>query len=196
MALSETADEIIYCSVHPDREATLRCNKCGRPMCVQCAVQTPVGYRCRECVRGIQAKYYNANPYDEVIAFGVAAAAGGVIAYVLSEFSIPLFILLILSFPAGGAVSELIVRAVQKRRSRNMGYFGAAGAVSGGLVGAVLHAYVVFSRIWTAAQSRTTPGAAPFDVNLIFQIVMRDFGALLVIGIVAAAVYTRLRMRG
>ncbi|HRE45590.1 MAG TPA: hypothetical protein PKY87_16680, partial [Terricaulis sp.] len=41
-------------------------------MCVQCAVQTPVGYRCKECVRGIQSKYFNANPYDDLIALGLA----------------------------------------------------------------------------------------------------------------------------
>ena len=45
----DVTDEVTYCAVHPDRETGLRCNKCGRLMCAECAVPTPVGYRCREC---------------------------------------------------------------------------------------------------------------------------------------------------
>ena len=42
-----TVEETTYCAVHPDRETSLQCNRCGRYMCVECAVHTPVGYRCR-----------------------------------------------------------------------------------------------------------------------------------------------------
>ncbi len=45
--------DIPTCANHPERETGLRCNRCGKPICSQCAVQTPVGYRCRECVRGL-----------------------------------------------------------------------------------------------------------------------------------------------
>ena len=41
----------LYCYVHPDRETGLRCNRCERPICADCAVLTPTGYRCKECVR-------------------------------------------------------------------------------------------------------------------------------------------------
>ena len=71
--IHEPETDVLHCSVHPDRETTLRCNKCGRPMCPQCAVQTPVGYRCRECVRGIQAGYYKATDTDYVTIFAVCA---------------------------------------------------------------------------------------------------------------------------
>src|SRR5688572_1451926 len=39
-----------FCAIHTSVETTLRCNKCGRYMCVKCAVRTPVGYRCKQCV--------------------------------------------------------------------------------------------------------------------------------------------------
>src|SRR5690606_10430831 len=42
--------DTLYCTVHPTRATLLRCNRCGRPMCTDCAVQHPVGLRCRECV--------------------------------------------------------------------------------------------------------------------------------------------------
>ena len=44
-------DETVYCSYHPNVETGLRCNKCGKPICVKCARRTPVGYRCPDCIR-------------------------------------------------------------------------------------------------------------------------------------------------
>jgi hypothetical protein len=38
----------------PDRETYLRCNRCERHICTSCAVLTPTGYRCKNCVRGAQ----------------------------------------------------------------------------------------------------------------------------------------------
>lgn len=39
----------LRCYRHPGREATLRCSNCERPICTDCARDTPVGYRCPEC---------------------------------------------------------------------------------------------------------------------------------------------------
>ena len=36
-------------------------------MCNRCAVRTPVGYRCRECVRGQRKAFFNAQPADPII---------------------------------------------------------------------------------------------------------------------------------
>ena len=43
--------ETLYYANHPDRETVLRCNKCGKPICPECAVRHPVGWRCRECAQ-------------------------------------------------------------------------------------------------------------------------------------------------
>lgn len=48
----------MYCVNHPKVETRLRCNKCGDPICVRCAVRTPVGYRCRACVNAQQQVFY------------------------------------------------------------------------------------------------------------------------------------------
>jgi membrane associated rhomboid family serine protease len=39
------------CPRHPDRPAPLGCARCGRPMCVEDAVEAPVGHHCIDCVR-------------------------------------------------------------------------------------------------------------------------------------------------
>lgn len=37
------------CYRHPDRPAPISCTRCGRPICVDDAVDAPVGYLCPEC---------------------------------------------------------------------------------------------------------------------------------------------------
>ncbi len=66
------------CVNHPARETGLRCNRCGDPICAQCAVRTPVGYRCKKCVREQQKTFETVRWYDFPIAFIVAAAVIGI----------------------------------------------------------------------------------------------------------------------
>jgi membrane associated rhomboid family serine protease len=44
-------DTIPVCYRHPDRPTRLRCAECGRPICPECSVDTPVGQKCVECAR-------------------------------------------------------------------------------------------------------------------------------------------------
>ena len=39
----------VTCYRHPDRPAPLSCTRCGRPICVDDAIDAPVGYLCPEC---------------------------------------------------------------------------------------------------------------------------------------------------
>jgi hypothetical protein len=115
----------LYCANHPDRETLLRCNRCEKPICYQCAVQTPVGYRCRECVRSQQAKYYNGERYDVPLGVLIAAVLGvafGVLAYLfLGRLVFFGFIIAFIAGPAaGGAVAEVIRRALRRRRAQGM----------------------------------------------------------------------------
>lgn len=34
------------CYRHPDRETRLSCSECGRPICTECSIDTPVGQKC------------------------------------------------------------------------------------------------------------------------------------------------------
>ena len=79
--MTETTTETLYCYVHPTRETALRCNNCNRPICAACAVRTPIGYRCRECVKGQQKAFDTSEWYDYITGFIVAASAfqGGIV---------------------------------------------------------------------------------------------------------------------
>lgn len=141
--------EKMYCANHPDVETLLRCNKCNKPICIKCAVQTPVGYRCVDCVRSQQNVYYNAAGSDNLIglgvAFAVALVATPVMAFVFRMM--PGFFGFLIAFFAGSAagsgLAQIVRWAVQRRRGRNLRWFVLAGTILGLLVGSVLALLVV-----------------------------------------------------
>ncbi|RIK47227.1 MAG: hypothetical protein DCC57_14690 [Chloroflexi bacterium] len=123
-------------------ETLLRCNRCGKPICLKCAVLTDVGYRCKECIRGVQASYFNALPLDNLIAFGVAlvvtALASPLATFVFGMFGFWGLILAFMVGTAAGSVLGQIVRAaVGRRRGRQLPYFALAGIILGILVGSM-----------------------------------------------------------
>ncbi|MEO8609845.1 MAG: B-box zinc finger protein [Chloroflexota bacterium] len=197
-ANSAPAEELTYCEVHSDRETALRCNKCGRLMCVECAVQTPVGYRCRECVRQHENKFYKASSNDDMKVFAVCAGIMIVAGAIFSAINLGLFLALIVGFPAGGAVSEVALRFVQRRRGRHSGEIGAAGAVIGGLVGAMLQVYLRYNSMLADYAARAGARAADvpgISLDILFQSTVTNIGLLLFVGIVAATVYGRFKMK-
>jgi hypothetical protein len=123
-----------YCANHPDRETSLRCNNCGKLICSQCAIHTPTGYRCRECVRGRQKVFETANVADYVVAFVVATLLSGVGAFLASFIG---FFTLFLAPAAGGIIGEA-VRAVTGRRRSTLLFQIAAGGVAVGAAPFVL----------------------------------------------------------
>lgn len=109
--------ETLYCTVHPNVATSLRCNRCGRPMCTRCAVRTPVGYRCRECVRQQQDKYFNAQVLDYLIAGAVSLVLSFFAAAIIARLGWFLFAFF-LSPAAGGLIGTLVWRLTGKRRGR------------------------------------------------------------------------------
>lgn len=134
---------VMYCANHPEVETYLRCNKCNKPICLQCAVQTPVGYRCKECVRAQQDVYFNGTTSDNLVAlavaFGVVTVATPIVGFFLSAFG---FLSFIIAFVAGGAagsaLAQIVRRAVGRRRSRTMRWFAFAGILLGVITGSLI----------------------------------------------------------
>jgi len=109
--------ETLYCANHPSRPTLLRCNRCDKPICSKCAVQTPTGYRCKECVRGQQKTFETAKWQDIPLAFLISliiSFLGSLIAGVMGFF-------VIFIAPIVGTVIAETARAVtQRRRSQRL----------------------------------------------------------------------------
>lgn len=192
----ENQDEITYCAVHPDRETGLRCNKCGRLMCAQCAVQTPVGYRCRECVRQHEDTFYKAESADYAVGFAVAAGLSMVAGFVMAAINW-IIVGLIAGFPLGAVIAGMAMRAVQKRRGRQTTEIITAGTVIGGFLGAAVYALMNYPTEWekinqfAASVGRQPP--YPTVTEHIMNITLTDLAVPLFIGLMALAVYNRIK---
>lgn len=104
----------LTCAFHPKRETKLRCNRCDRPICVKCAIQTPTGYRCPECVRDQQKAFITVKWYDYLI--GVLIT--GTLSFLGSLLAVRLGFFTIILTPVAGTVIETAVRkAISNRRS-------------------------------------------------------------------------------
>ncbi|MEW6402875.1 MAG: hypothetical protein AB1649_13830 [Chloroflexota bacterium] len=114
-----TESTTLYCYVHPNRETGLRCNNCDRPICASCAVRTPTGYRCRECVKGQQRIFNTSEWYDFVSGFIVAAFLSGIAAFLVTligGFGFFGWILVSAGASTAGVVIAEGVRTVTRRR--------------------------------------------------------------------------------
>jgi len=126
----DVSTDTLFCANHPTRETHLRCNRCEKPICPECAVLTSVGYRCRECVRGQQKVFETALWYDYAVAAGVAAVLSGIAGALISRLG---FFVIFLAPVVGGAIAEVVRWAVRRRRSRYLGYAAVGGAILGAL---------------------------------------------------------------
>ena len=129
---SVAADQRLFCVHHPDRETRLRCNLCDRPICPKCAVQTPVGFRCKACVKAQQSDFYTARWYDYPLAAGVALGLSIVVALVASQ--VGGWLTLLAAPLAGGLVGKAVHAAIGRRRGRWIWLTCAACIVLGALV--------------------------------------------------------------
>ncbi len=118
------------CYRHADRETRLRCNRCEKPICSECAVLTPTGYRCRDCIRSQQKLFDTSVTSDYFVAFIISAVLGYAGSYVVQFLG---FFSLFLAPFAGVIIAEAIRWAVRKRRSKKLFQISVIGTVLGSL---------------------------------------------------------------
>lgn len=131
------SDETLLCYRHPDRETALRCYSCGKPICSQCAVKTPVGYSCPDCVREKEDVFFNAKPLDYLFAPLVSFPLSLLAGFLVLRFSGGFFFILIMIFVGGligGFIGRISKRVIGNRRGRYLPHIVAATVVFGVLV--------------------------------------------------------------
>ena len=164
----------LYCANHPNTETLLRCNRCEKPICVKCAVQTPTGYRCKECVRGQQKTFETAVWYDLPLAFVVAVVLsflGSLIAVRLS------FFVLFIAPIAGTIIAEAARVITKRRRSQRLFQLVAIGALVGSLPIPLMNlasifffstGLNIFGLIWSGVYAAMVTSTAYYRIRGIF----------------------------
>ena len=133
MSEETSTTQTYVCVNHPNRPTTLRCNRCGDPICPECAVLTPTGYRCKKCVRTQQKVYVTAKSIDYPVAFVVAAllSLGGsyLVSFIITSFLG--FFTIFIGPIAGGIIAEAVRRVTARRRGKTLFMTATAGAIAG-----------------------------------------------------------------
>ena len=140
VAEAAAEEETLHCTRHPDVETTLQCNRCGTPICPKCAVRTPVGFRCPDCVRSQSATFYSAGWLDYVLAAIVALVLSAI-----AGFFAPMlgwFFMIFIGPAAGGLIGEIIFRVTRRRRGRQMWLVVGASMVLGAVLPYAIPAFL------------------------------------------------------
>ncbi|HEX9923731.1 MAG TPA: tetratricopeptide repeat protein [Anaerolineae bacterium] len=129
----QTESGVTVCYRHPQTETGLRCNRCNKPICPKCAHRTPVGFRCPDCIREQENKYYTGGNLDYVIAgvvaFPLSLIVAALLTFILGGFGFFTLIIGFIAAPfAAGIIAETVRWAVGRRRSRYLRHI-VAGAL-------------------------------------------------------------------
>lgn len=178
------AGDRLFCYRHPDRETWIRCGRCDRPICTRCAMQGPVGFRCRQCGTLANDPLTTIRPGQALVALGVSSLLAAGVGLVSTQIG---FFGILLSFFAGGFIAEAVVRVIGYKRGRTIFILIIGGILLGSVAGALGGA------LFTLAQltSVPLPDGVEFPVGP-FLLGMLPYA---LIGAAAASfgAYTRLR---
>lgn len=143
------------CAFHPNVETNVRCVECDRPICPKDFVETPVGYKCKECARQLPSARRAVKPKQ--LAFAVLAAAvvgigGAFLASAVGYVDWPIAVVL------GLATGEAARRASGGHRGAAIATAAGSSVLIGSamaglssfaaVVGTVVAIVVVVNRLW------------------------------------------------
>jgi hypothetical protein len=160
--------EPLYCVNHPKVETYLRCNKCGQPICPRCAIQTPVGYRCRDCVNVQQRVFYaDFRPAHYLVVGAVALPLALVAAWLVPSLG---WYAIFLGPLAGTGITEAARWAIRRRRGPYVWVVVCGCIVSGTLI-KWLASFVPLLLLLGATEAPMGYLAAGWTINILWDVV-------------------------
>jgi len=125
----------LFCYRHPDRETWVRCGRCDQPICTRCAMQGPVGMRCKTCGKPSRDALTSLKPNQIAIGLAVPLGLGAVVGYFGAQFG---FFMIVLGFFAGTIIAEALDRTIGIKRGPRILAIAITGIAIGGMLGASL----------------------------------------------------------
>jgi hypothetical protein len=136
-------DGPMHCYRHPDRETYVRCGRCDRPICTRCAMQGPVGFRCKNCGTLANDPLTTFRPTQLALGLAIATIGGIAIAMVTGFTG---WFGIIIAFFGGGIIAETVTRTIGFKRGPKMIAIVMGGIIVGSIVGSLLGWSVLFSQ--------------------------------------------------
>jgi hypothetical protein len=135
----------MFCYRHPARQTFITCGRCDQPICTGCAMQGPVGMRCRAC---------GTPPRDPLTALGPAQLGAGIAAALgagtlagLVGLQIGFFFSLCIGPIIGGLIGEAVLRATGYKRGPVMRLLVVGGIIGGVLLAGLIQYVVQFREV-------------------------------------------------
>lgn len=125
----------LYCYRHPKSETYVRCGRCDQPICPKCAVQGPVGFRCRQCGLVKNATLSSFTPQQLLLGVGTSFGGGAILGFLGGQIG---FFSIIIAFFGGGIIAEATVRSTGLKRGPIMRLLLYGGLLAGFALGAAL----------------------------------------------------------
>lgn len=181
----------LYCYRHPDRETWVRCGRCDQPICTRCAMQGPVGLRCRTCGKPSRDALASLKPNQIAIALAVTVGLGAVVGYFGTQFG---FFMIVLGFFAGTIVAEALDRTIGIKRGPRILALAIAGIALGGVLGASLSLVGMWREMLAFAEAAEAAGETGFPALALDAFLLQNVPSVLIsIGATIVGAYVRLR---
>ena len=132
----------LYCYRHPDRETYVRCGRCDQPICMGCAMQGPVGMRCKSCGTPSRDPLTMMTPQQLALGGLVAIGAGTIGGFIGIQMGF--FLALCLGPFAGGFISEAVQRVTGYKRGARIKVLVLGGILAGVLIAAAIYVQMSF----------------------------------------------------
>jgi hypothetical protein len=166
MSTAITADlsepQPLHCYRHPERETWVRCGRCDQPICTKCAMQGPVGLRCKTCGKPARDALASLRPTQVAIGLAVAGGLGAALGYFSTQFG---FFMIIIGFFAGTFVAEGLDRTIGIKRGPRIVALAMAGILIGGLLGGTLGLLGMWRDLQTFAESAEAAGLPEYPLD-------------------------------
>ncbi|HXU87149.1 MAG TPA: hypothetical protein VN773_15220 [Verrucomicrobiae bacterium] len=149
-SLAETTgdDDRQFCYRHPDRETWIRCGRCDRPICTSCAMQGPVGSRCKQCGKLAFDPLTSFTPVQLMLGIATATVGGLIGGFIAARIG---FFAIFVGYFAGMVIADVVARATGFKRGPVMAGIVLGGIVIGTLVGAAAGFWVEYGTLLAVA---------------------------------------------
>ena len=171
----------LFCYRHPDRETWVRCGRCDQPICMSCAMQGPVGMRCKSCGKPKRDPLTMMTPQQLGLGALVAIGAGTVGGFIGIQMGF--FFALCLGPFAGGFISEAVQRVTGYKRGARMKALVLGGILLGVLIAAGIYVQMYYG---TYVGGEDAPG-----MDFLYTTVLAGAAVYVVAAMIGA--YSRLR---
>ena len=101
-------------------DSRLTCIECSAPICSQCLVQCPVGFRCKSCVGAMKNPLTSVTPRLVVRTLAVCAGIGFGAGWILQFISVPFFSCII-SYFLGLFAGRWLAKVIDYKMGSNVG---------------------------------------------------------------------------